>query len=76
MLGRWIAVRCAIADPAWCQCAHRTAPVTARDDGTLAKIFELARQLQATRAVQTLAATVSDMGAGHRHQAMGLLGMS
>lgn len=35
--------------------------VTARDDGTLGKISELARQLQATRAVQTLAATVSGL---------------
>jgi putative drug exporter of the RND superfamily len=35
--------------------------VTARDDGTLGKISELARQLQATQAVQTLAATVSGL---------------
>ncbi len=35
--------------------------VTARDDGTLGKISELARQLQTTRAVQSLAATVSGL---------------
>ncbi|WP_156764515.1 RND family transporter [Mycobacterium sp. E3247] len=35
--------------------------VTARDDGTLGKISELARQLRATQAVQTLAATVSGL---------------
>lgn len=35
--------------------------VTARDDGTLGKISELARQLQATQAVQTLASTVSGL---------------
>jgi RND superfamily putative drug exporter len=35
--------------------------VTARDDGTLGKISELARQLQATQAVQTVAATVSGL---------------
>jgi putative drug exporter of the RND superfamily len=35
--------------------------VTARDDGTLSKISELARQLQATQAVQTLASTVSGL---------------
>jgi RND superfamily putative drug exporter len=35
--------------------------VTARDDGTLGKISELARQLQATQAVQSLAATVSGL---------------
>ncbi|MGV0043246.1 RND family transporter [Mycobacterium colombiense] len=35
--------------------------VTARDDGTLGKISELARQLKATQAVQSLAATVSGL---------------
>ncbi len=35
--------------------------VAARDDGTLGKISELARQLRDTRAVQTLAATVSGL---------------
>ncbi|UXA07073.1 MMPL family transporter [Mycobacterium sp. SMC-2] len=35
--------------------------VTARDDGTLGKISDLARQLRATQAVQTLAATVSGL---------------
>ncbi|WP_082974474.1 RND family transporter [Mycobacterium sp. E1715] len=35
--------------------------VTARDDGTLGKISELARQLRATEAVHTLAATVSGL---------------
>jgi putative drug exporter of the RND superfamily len=35
--------------------------VTARDDGTLSKISELARQLQATQAVQSLASTVSGL---------------
>ncbi|HUH69224.1 MAG TPA: MMPL family transporter [Mycobacterium sp.] len=35
--------------------------VTARDDGTLGKISELARQLRATQAVQTLASTVSGL---------------
>ena len=35
--------------------------VRARDDGTLGKISELARQLHATQAVQTLAATVSGL---------------
>lgn len=35
--------------------------VTARDDGTLGKISELARQLRATQAMQTLAATVSGL---------------
>lgn len=52
--------------------------VTARDDGTLAKISELARQLQATRAVQTLAATVSGLRGALATviRAMGSLGMS
>jgi putative drug exporter of the RND superfamily len=35
--------------------------VTARDDGTLAKISQLARELQATHALQTLASTVSGL---------------
>ncbi|WP_082968327.1 RND family transporter [Mycobacterium scrofulaceum] len=35
--------------------------VTARDDGTLGKISELARELRATEAVHTLAATVSGL---------------
>lgn len=52
--------------------------VTARDDGTLAKISELARQLQATRAVQTLTATVSGLRGALATviRAMGSLGMS
>src|SRR6185437_102006 len=35
--------------------------VAARDDGTLGKISELARQLKATEGIQTLAATVSGL---------------
>jgi RND superfamily putative drug exporter len=51
--------------------------VTARDDGTLGKLSELARQLRSTHALQTLAATVSGL---HRALstvvgALGALGM-
>ncbi|MCV7438278.1 MMPL family transporter [Mycobacterium seoulense] len=51
--------------------------VTARDDGTLGKISELARQLRATQAVQTLAATVSGLRRALSTvvAAMGSLGM-
>jgi RND superfamily putative drug exporter len=51
--------------------------VTARDDGTLAKISELARQLQATQAVQTLASTVAGLRKALTTvvSAMGSLGM-
>lgn len=51
--------------------------VTARDDGTLGKISELARQLKATQAVQSLAATVSGLrrALSTAIGAMGSLGM-
>jgi RND superfamily putative drug exporter len=51
--------------------------VTARDDGTLGKISELARQLQSTQAMQTLASTVSGLrrALGTVISAMGSLGM-
>ena len=51
--------------------------VTARDDGTLGKISELARQLQATQAVQTLASTVTGLSKALTTvmSAMGALGM-
>ncbi len=51
--------------------------VTARDDGTLGKISELARQLQATQAVQTLASTVTGLSRALTTvtSAMGSLGM-
>jgi putative drug exporter of the RND superfamily len=51
--------------------------VTARDDGTLGKISELARQLRATQAVQTLASTVSGLRRALNTVigAMGSLGM-
>ena len=50
--------------------------VAARDDGTLGKLSELARQLQATGTLQTLAQTVSGLSQGtdHRHQRHGLIG--
>jgi putative drug exporter of the RND superfamily len=51
--------------------------VTARDDGTLGKISELARQLQATQALQTLASTVTGLSKALTTvtSAMGALGM-
>ena len=51
--------------------------VTARDDGTLGKISALARQLQSTQAMQTLASTVSGLrrALGTVISAMGSLGM-
>ncbi len=52
--------------------------VTARDDGTLGKISQLARQLQATQALQTLAQTVNGLRKALTTVmgAMGSLGMS
>lgn len=51
--------------------------VTARDDGTLGKLAELARQLRATHALQTVAATVSGLRRALRTVvgALGALGM-
>jgi putative drug exporter of the RND superfamily len=66
------------ADPA---CANARTElqrmVTARDDGTLGKISALARQLQATRVVQTLASTVNGLRRALNTviRAMGALGM-
>jgi RND superfamily putative drug exporter len=51
--------------------------VTARDDGTLGKLSELARELQATKSVQSLATTVSELrrALSTAIGAMGSLGM-